>query len=570
MLLSKLKEYADERMGEGEQLPPLYAMTPVAWIVVLDPHGRPVDPRPVQRIDPSTPRGKRGRDMAAPEVVRASGIKPLLLADNGEYTFGRARDPRKQKRVDRAHAAYRDLVDRCAAATREPAVLAVQRFYETGGADLLELDEGWDYGLKVTFRVLSADGTGCRPIDLPSVQEFWLSVNTPDTDRRDQCLVCGEHKPALDRLQAKIKRIRGGQSAGTSIISANKDAFYSYGLKASRVAPTCLECGQAFTRAANALIAGEETSLSVGGATFIFWTRERVKRDFASLIREPDPAQVKALLDSVRKGRDAAIDNDMAFYAASFSGSGGRAVVRDWIDTTVGSVQESVGRWFDFQRITDPRDDDPTGENPRPLSLFRLAVSTVRKADDLPVTTNRALFRFAIYGTPHTPLPWDIAFQAVRRNRAEQGVRWERAALIKLVWLSQEQQPVKEKDYMVALNTEHPEPAYHTGRLLAVIEGVQRAAQPNVNATVVDRYYGSASATPAVVFGVLLRDTQPRLAKLDGKRRGGLQKRLMEVCARIETFPPTLSLREQALFALGYYHQRAYDRAQGIIRAAER
>lgn len=567
MLLSKLKEYADERMT---QLPPLYGMTPVAWIVVLDSDGRPIEGRPITRIEPSTARGKRGIDMAAPEVVRSSGIKPLLLADNGEYTFGRARDPKKQRRVDKAHASYRDLVGRCAASTGEQSVLAVQRFFEAGGVNLLELDEKWDYGLKGTFEVFLDDGTRCRPIDLPTVQGFWLSINTPDSDMNYQCLVCGEHQPALDRLQAKIKGIRGGQSAGTSIISANSDAFESYGLKLSRVAPTCLECGEAFTRAANALIAGEETSLSVGGTTFIFWTDRSVGFDFGSFVRQPHPAQVKALLDSVRRGQGeaASIVDDTKFYAASFSGSGGRAVVRDWIDTTVGIVKVSVGRWFDRQRIIDPRDEDPSGlEAPRPLSLFRLAVSTVRKADDLPVTTTRALFRAALDGTP---LPMELAFQAVRRNRAEQEVRRERAALIKLVLLSRERRITEEKNYMAALDNEHPEPAYHCGRLLAVIEQVQRVAQQGVNTTVVDRFYGAASSTPAVVFGALLRETQPRLAKLDARRRGGLQNRLMEVCGQIEAFPKTLSLEQQALFSLGYYHQRAHDRAIAISRASER
>ena len=301
MLLTKLKEYADERMRE-EQLPPLYANTPVAWIVAVDVDGQPLHPRPISRIDPTTTRGKRGRDMAAPEVQRSSGIKPLLLADNGEYTFGRARDPEKQERVDRAHAAYREILDRCAAETGEPAVLAVRRFYECGGANQLDLGEEWDYGLKATFAVHLEDGLPCKPIDLPAVQEFWLSVNTPRSDTNGQCLVCGECKPVLDRLQAKIKGIRGGQSAGTSLISANSDAFESYGLKASRIAPTCRECGEAFTRALNHLIADEASSFSVGGTTFVFWTRESVAFNFGSFIREPDPAEVSALLASVERG----------------------------------------------------------------------------------------------------------------------------------------------------------------------------------------------------------------------------------------------------------------------------
>ena len=568
MLLSKLKEYADERLED--QLPPLYANTPVAWIVMLDSDGHAISPQPISRTDPSTTRGKRGLDMAAPEVQRAAGIKPLLLADNGEYTFGRARDPAKQARVDQAHAEYRELLDRAAIETEEPAVLAVKRFYERGGADQLTLGEEWDYGLKVTFEVTLEDGALQRPIDLPAVRAFWLASNTPDAGADDQCLVCGQLKPVLDRLQAKIKGIRGGQSSGTSIISANSSAFESYGLEASRIAPTCRECGESFTRALNSLLADERTSLAVADATFAFWTRKHVGFDFGNHMRQPDPAQVQALIESPGGGRQTTLENETAFYAASFSASGGRAVVRDWIDTTVGSVEESVARWFRLQRIADPRDEDPEGMHPRPLSLFQLAASTVRDARrDLPVTTPRSLFRAALSATP---IPLEVASQAVRRCRAEQGVTRPRAALIKLVLLSRETTPPKE-NYMVALETEHPSPAYHCGRLLAVIEDVQRAALPGVNATIVDRYYGAASSTPAVVFGALLRGAQPHLARLERDRPGAyvnLQRRLEEVMAQIGDWPTTLPLREQALFSLGYYHQRARGRAEMTSRRAAR
>ncbi len=578
-LLSKLKEYHDERL-DG-QLPPLYAYTPVASIVVLGSDGRVLSPRPISRVDSSTTRGKRGRDMAAPEVKRTSGTKPLLLADDSEYTLGRSRNPDKPDRARTRHTAYRALLDRCAIETEEPAVLAVRRFYERGGADQLDLGEDWDDALKITFEVIFANGERQRPIDLPTVQEFWLSVNAPATATSDQCLVCGERKPVLDRLQTKIKGIRGGQPAGTDVISANSSAFESYGLEASRIAPTCRECGEAFTRALNSLLADERTSLVVADTTFAFWTRERVAFDFASHMRQPDAAQVQALIDSPRRGRSAAIEDETAFYAASLSASGGRAVVRDWIDTTVGSVEESVARWFRLQRIVDPRDEDPDGTHPRPLSLFQLAASTVRDARrDLPVTTPRALFRAALSATP---LPLEIAYQAVRRCRAKprgEGRRGEgswfdvrrRAALIKLVLLSQEPELTRE-DYMVALETEHPSPAYHCGRLLAVIEDVQRAALPGVNATIVDRYYGAASSTPAVVFGALLRGAQPHLARLERDRPGAyvnLQRRLEEVMAQIGDWPATLALKEQALFSLGYYHQRAHGRAEMASRRAAR
>ncbi len=561
-MLSRLREYAREQAED--RLPPLYEQTPVAHIIMLKPDGQPVTPQPVSRIDPSTQRGRRGADMAAPAVQRASNIKPLLLADNGEYSFGIARDPTKQDRATRAHRAYLELIDNCAAWTEEPAVLAVKSFYEKGGVDQLDLDEAWDHGLKVTFAVLMDDGATRMPIDLPSVRRFWLEHNRPGENSADQCLVCGERKPVLERLQGKIRGIRGGQSSGTSIISANQEAFESYGLRASRTAPTCQQCGEDFTRAVNSLIAGPNTHLYVGGTTFIFWTKSR-EFDLGSFLQDPGPEQVKELLQSVSRRRPAAEIDPEAFHAAALSGSGGRAVVRDWIDTTVGNAQETIARWFRNQRITDPRDEDPRGQTPRPLGLFQLAASTVRTPADLPVTTPRNLFRTALWGTP---LPLELAAQAIRRNRAERRVTRGRAALLKLALLSRENQPVKE-DYMVALESQHPSGAYHCGRLLAVIEAVQRAAMPRVNTTVVDRFYGAASSTPSAVFGPLLRGSQPHLARLKRDNRGAherLQQDLEGVMNRIGEWPATLTLEEQALFSLGYYHQRAHDRAERLAR----
>ena len=125
---------------------------------------------------------------------------------------------------------------------------------------------------------------------------------------------------------------------------------------------------------------------------------------------------------------------------------------------------------------------------------------------------------------------------------------------------------------MVQLQTERTEAAYHCGRLLAVLEQIQQAALGrNVNTTIVDRFYGTASTAPATVFGTLLGQAQPHLSKLRRSNRENaayaLQNRLEEVLLKLPNFPRTLTLQEQALFALGYYHQRAHDHAQAAANA---
>jgi CRISPR-associated protein Csd1 len=557
VLLQKLREYS-ERLD----LPPqLYAEGAVRYIIELDKDGRFLGL--TDTADSANARTRRGIRRLVPQIQRTVAIKPLLLADKADYVLGYGAEGRSANRVADAHRAFVDIVERCRIATGEPALDAVSRFLRDDALSKVDLGSSFDPGGVITFRV---DGTFV--VDLPKVQAFWAEEHTLDSDagaHTMQCLVCGNERPVLDRLQAKLKGVPGGQTSGTSIISANAEAFESYGLEASLIAPTCADCGERFTKALNELLGGEGSSLRMGGSAFAFWTREPTQFDFFSFMDEPQPEQVRALIESVRTGRQAPYMDEARqnrFYATALSGSGGRAVVREWIDVTVPEAQESLGRWFRRQAIVDAA----SGEL-RYFSLRSLAGATVRDLRDVSPPTSRSLLRAALAGTP---LPLDLLFAAVRRTRAEQRVTAPQAALIKLVLASLPGRT--EEEQMVELQPEHPSRGYQCGRLLAVLESVQRAALPGIKAGIVDRFYGSASSSPGGVFPRLVRGAQPHLGKLERDRKAAhvaLQQRLEEVLGHLPEFPKVLSLEEQGLFALGYYHQRAADAARRR-EAAER
>jgi len=554
MLLQRLKEYADQRM---DLPPPLYSETVVRYIIELDHRGMLLSSRPTDTSDPSSARTKRGERYLMPQVQRTSGVKPLLITDKPEYTLGLVHEGGKPERIAACHQAYRDLLARCDEATQVPEVRAIQTFLDSAPLEQLQIPEDFDPGALITFRV-----GGRFPTDLPAVRAFWAAEHDPATAGAVvmQCVVCGQQRPVLERLQGKIKGIPGGQTAGTSIISANSSAFESYGLEASLVAPTCADCGERFTKALNELIASDAHRIFLGNAVFVCWTREDTGFNFLTFMDAPETDQVQKLIKSVRTGERTPEVDDTAFYAVVLSASGGRAVVRDWIDTTIGSVKEHLRDWFERQAIADDR-----GGSPAPLSAYRLARATVRESRDLAPNVPRALLRAALVGTP---LPMGLLYQAVRRTRAEQSVTRQRAALIKLVLLSNN--PSYQEMIMAELNPMNSDPAYQYGRLLAVLAEIQRAAIGK--AAVVDRFYGTASSAPAAVFGRLLRGAQPHLAKLDRDKPGvakALQRRLEEVMSQVSGFLPTLTLEQQGLFALGFYHQRAHDRAQ-IQAAIER
>lgn len=554
MLLQRLTDYADRL-----DLPPtLYSEGPVRYLIELDADGNLLSPEPVDTADPANPRTKRGQRRLLPQVQRAASVKPLLLADKATYVLGYVGEGGRPERVGECHRSFLDLLGRCVEETEEPSVRAVFDFLAADPLSVLQLPADFDPGGIITFRV-----AGVFPIDLPSVQSFWAAEHDPARAEGGvvmQCLVCGQERPVLSRLQAKIKGVPGGQSSGTSLISANAEAFESYGLEASLIAPTCASCGERFTKGLNNLLQGEATHLRVGDSVFAFWTRRpEATFSFRTLLTEPTADEVKSLLASVRSGRAQPEVQDDRFYATSLTASGGRTVVRDWMDCTVGEAQVNLARWFGLQEIV-----GGGGEEPEPLSLFKLAMGTAREQKNLSPTVPLSLLHAAFTGTP---VPVGLLFQAVRRNRAEQGVTRPRTALIKLVLRSHSHE---EEDRMVCLDTESTSPGYHCGRLLAVLEEAQKLAIPGISATIVDRFFGTASSAPASVFGRLLRGAQPHLSKLERDRRPtglAIQKRLEEVLSHLAAFPKTLNLQEQGLFALGYYHQRAASRSQARERA---
>jgi len=583
MLLQCLAEFDRSAAGTEDTLDDAYQPRPVRWLVVLTTEGG------VYFVSTSSgdeaPRD-RGKTYTVPHLRVTSGVRPLLFVGSAEYVL-QVPSPDRPDRCKARHAAFRNLAEACMAETQDEGAGRVLRALTAIGngevsvpAEIAASDiVAFQYdGELLTDRPRIRDfWSRCRSYlqqkkpDLGSVQAILDGLRSTPTAFVGTCLVCGGRGPIARVHPIAVRLPRPVADQQLSIVSANEEAFESYGLEQSFTAPVCPECATGYARGLNRLASDVSTHLVIGSVINIFWTREPVEDlPFGPLLGQADPEQVKALLESVFKGKEGGARSfegkENRFYATALSGSGGRAVVREWIDTSVREAREHVARWFLLQRLV-----DATGtELGRPLALRQLAYATVRtgdRANPPAVNVSRALLRTALTGNP---LPAELLYEAVRRNRAEQRVTRPRAALIKMVLLSQQLQ--FEEDEMTQLNPDHPSAAYHCGRLLAVLEQAQRAAIPGVNATIVDRFYGAASSAPCSVLPTLLRGARAHLDKLERDRPGAyiaLERRLDGIVARIPELPATLSLADQGRFALGYYHQRAADRA-AAREAAER
>lgn len=297
MLLERLREYSHRLQGIA---PPGYQKTAIRWLIDLTPDGKLVGFVPTTAGEGG--KRDRGRRYQTPHILRTSAIKAKLLADRADYALGLAEPgttPSKRQRVAECHQAFVSLVADCARETGEATALAVQRFLAGVKLEALPLPQDMKPSDVVTFRI-----GDILPIHLPSVQVFW-ERSQASGGTLGQCLVCGRERPILERHPLMIKGIPGGQPSGTAIVSANAPAFESYGLSASLIAPVCQDCAERYAKAANTLIASEGGRLYLGSAVYLFWTRQPSSFNPTSLLSDPRPEDVKALLESAFRGREA-------------------------------------------------------------------------------------------------------------------------------------------------------------------------------------------------------------------------------------------------------------------------
>jgi CRISPR-associated protein Csd1 len=566
MILTKLKEYADNRM-QGQLPPPMYGKTSIAWLISLTPEGNYEG-----LVSLKTKEAKRGISTVAPHIGRTVGVKPKLLADTGEYVLGIGRAASKPERVAECHEQFKQLIRTCAEATDEPAVKAISTFLTSLEIEKVKLDlpSDFDPGEVVTFRVggvIPADSA----YEFHSIEAFWASYTSGSSDEEETgsnptmtCLITGEETVVERRLPFLVKGLIGGQPSGTALVSANSGPFMSYGLQNSLTSPISRDAAERFTKALNALIADERSRVYIGSTVYTFWTREATTFNPFTFLSQPKAEEVKVLLESPLTGQQASSLSEARvnqFYALALTANNARAVVRDWLETTLPNVQNHLQRWFQRQQII-----DPYGAPHRPLSVNKLAASLYRDADkEMQSGVPTALMRNALHGDP---IPEELLVKLVRRNRTEQEITYPRAVLLKLIFSSRSNQKIT----MTNMEQLNPKPnlegdeltAYACGRLLAVLEVIQRLAVGSVNASLTDRYYGAASSTPALAFPPLLRGARAHFAKLRKTMPGvckTLEERVEEITSSVSIFPRTLRLQQQGLFGLGYYHQRASDRA---------
>jgi CRISPR-associated protein Csd1 len=501
--------------------------------------------------------------------VRSSGVKAQFLWDNAKYVFGvnvdKARKIPKAD-LDECRKTFRLRVREAADASRDAALADVAAFLANLDAAPWtrdELQQRCGVGViepNANFAFRHESDPEGLVSDRTAVRKWWAARRQGTPNREIRCLVTAEVAPPIGS-HPKIKKLWGGQTSGVALVSFNDVAFESYGLSGNENAPIGRPAAEAVAAALNRLLDRDYPSPIDGtpmparsiriaeDTTVLYWSRdEGAQVDLFGGGLDADPQQVKALYEAPHGGRPPALEDDSPFFALALSGEMARAKVRGWYETTLGRALVNARTHFD--------DVDVVRRDAEPLPLWRLlqSLALLGERKNLEPGLAAATFGAIIEGRPY---PRALLQGGVRRARAEREVTAERAAVIK-AYLARARRkglvPASFPEVTPHMDTTSINVPYRLGRLFAALEKLQEEALPGANTTIRDRFFGAASATPVTVFPRLVRGAQPHLGKV--KRGVYFEKLIQEIVAPVARFPSHLSLEEQGLFTLGYYHQR--------------
>ncbi len=538
----------------------------IHFCLVLEPDGNRFE---FQDIRERTDKGKPiPKTLLVPDSGGRSGtmFKPFFCWDNTGYALGRDNkdNPRRAAEMFAAfrelHLSFRDEL------AGDEGFTALCRFLERWEPDHAEELPDWKEaaGLNLVFRLRSRMG---YVHESEAVKRAWsrrLSATGEDGPTMTGVSLVDGAEGELARLHPQLSGVTGANTSGAALVSFNLKAFESYGKSQSYNAPVGTRDAFRYGTALNRLLADRSRRIQIGDATVVFWSDRASAADAEeafqayffedvslaeSAEKAPTVDRVRSFLEAARQGRlaDRIQDPEAPFYILGLSPNAARVNVRYWLTGTVQQFADRLARFAEDLQIGGSTDVQPL------ISIQAIIAETVRRGDKPSPQLAGSVARAVLEGLPS--FPESLLSSIVRRIRIDGVVTRGRAAILKAI-LKREGR----SDVDAYLNKEHPEKAYHCGRLLAVLAFAQEQALGEVNSGVVRRNLGSVMAMPGLMLGRLQRAAEAgHIPKLEGDLPDFLHDEIMSINIRLgDDVPSQLSLRQQTLFALGFYQQLHY------------
>ena len=572
MILHALTQYYQRKAkSDGGVAPEGFENKEIPFIIVIDKQGNFI-----QLEDTRELKGKKkvGRTFLVPKGLGRSGSKSYevsnLLWDHYGYVLAYAGE-KGQEQADKQHASFTAKVNELKQVLPDDAGVTAVAAFLSSAEEKSKVMQATNWvecakvkGCNLSFRLVE------ETVDLvcqsKMVQDY-LSVSSDNNEETDDfkegiCLITGK-KTLVARKHHQISGIHK-QPTPFCAVDKGSTAFHSYGKKQGFAFPVGKQAMFEYTTALNTLLACENR-FRIGDVTAICWSAKPtpLEEHLASLISgggkdNPDAHidAVKSLYKSLYSGKYTEPDGKEKFYLLGLSPNSARIVVRFWHETTVAALSESIAAWYDDLQMVRGENSPYPEYMPLPRLLGNLVLDG--KMENLPSDLIAQVTDAALN---NRVLPVSLLQAALRRNKAEQKITYGRASLLK-AYINRAIRAGRlknMKELTMSLDRNRQDIGYVLGRLFAVLEKTQAEANPGLNATIADRYFGSASSTPITVFGTLMRLLPHHLNKLEFEGRAvQLQWEIRQILEHCQRFPNHLNLEQQGLFAIGYYHETQF------------
>ncbi|KAF0203035.1 MAG: hypothetical protein FD170_1307 [Bacteroidetes bacterium] len=574
MILQALYDYYQRKAADPESsiAPRGFERKEIPFVIVIDLEGNFINLEDTRFGDGKQ---KRAKTFMVLKTKSRTGSKASDTAnvfwDHWGYILGQPKD-QTEKAIEDAKKQNRTFVAQVKKlsekyATNKQFAAVCKLFDQDDHIQKILEHESWKEcykipGCNLSFRIAGESITVAEHDDLlmeVEVQsESDSEVQSQSTD--GICLITGERLPIA--ILHTATSIPGGKSGGKLVGFQKNSGYDSYYKEQGLNAPISKKAEDAYTTALNVLLGRDsKNKFKIADTSVVFWSQQQsdFENQFSFFFSAPpkdDPDQnireVKALFETIHTGKLNS-EGDTQFYILGLAPNAARISIRFWKTGKVADFAANVAKHFEDLDIIRSRNDEKEY-----FSLFNLLsnVSFEFKVDNVPPNLAGKVIESILDGTKY---PDTLQQQCIRRIRAEQHVNRIRAAILK-AYLNRKETFYNTNENLItmSLDSENKNQGYLCGRLFAVLEKIQEDAQPGINATIKDRYYGAASSTPVTVFGRLLNLTNHHLAKLGGGSKTYYEKRIQEIMTGVSSngLPAHLSLDDQSRFAIGYYHQR--------------
>ena len=578
MILHALTQYYQRKAkSDGSVAPEGFENKEIPFIIVIDKQGKFIQLEDTRELKNKK---KIARTFLVPKGLGRSGSKSYevsnLLWDHYGYVLAYAGE-KEQEQADKQHASFTTKVNELKQALPDDAGVAAVAAFLASVEEKSKVMQAANWaecakvkGCNLSFRLvdeavdLVCQSKAVQDHLLKSGQEY-VDIEKSKDKFYGTCLVTGK-KTKIANLHTDIKGIN--KTPKSPFVSANLEAFKSYGKGNNKDNGLMYPIGEQamfeYTTALNTLLAGENR-FRIGDVTAICWSAKPtpLEESLASLISgggkdNPDAHidAVKSLYKSLYNGKYTKPDGKEKFYLLGLSPNSARIVVRFWHETTVAALSESIAAWYDDLKMVRGENSPYPEYMPLPRLLGNLVLDG--KIENLPPDLIAQVTYAALN---NRVLPINLLQTALRRNKAEQKITYGRASLLK-AYINRAIRAGRlknMKELTMSLDRNRQDIGYVLGRLFAVLEKTQAEANPGLNATIADRYFGSASSTPIAVFGTLMRLLPHHLNKLEFEGRAvQLQWEIRQILEHCQRFPSHLNLEQQGLFAIGYYHETQF------------